>query len=138
MTIIDYYEDEYHNKFLVIFYNDRVDYCKVTSDGSQIEPMLRTTRKDFESFSANQAWRELNTVQKQEQMKGLVRLYKVKGQSFRICAISSGDDLQWAIIIEDIPQNWFKTSKKSFEDQWRDKLEDDVNTAFTMFGGMIE
>ena len=62
MTIIDYYEDEYHNKFLVIFYNDRVDYCKVTSDGSQIEPMLRTTRKDFESFSANQAWRELNTV----------------------------------------------------------------------------
>jgi hypothetical protein len=100
--------------------------------------MLRTTRKDFESFSANQAWRELNTVQKQEQMKGLVRLYKVKGQSFRICAISSGDDLQWAIIIEDIPQNWFKTSKKSFEDQWRDKLEDDVNTAFTMFGGMIE
>src|SRR5437016_4268063 len=85
---------------LISSYNDRVDYCKVTSDGSQIEPMLRTTRMEFESFSANQTWRELNNVQKQEQMKGLVRLYKVKGQSYRICAISSGDDLQWAIIIE--------------------------------------
>jgi hypothetical protein len=93
---------------------------------------------EFESFSANQTWRELDNVQKQEQMKGLVRLYKVKGQSYRICAISSGDDLQWAIIIEDIPQNWSKTSKQSFEDQWKDKLEDDNSTAFTMFGEMIE
>jgi hypothetical protein len=40
-------------------------------------------------------------------------------------------------MIEDIPQNWSKTSKQSFEAQW-DKLEDDNNTAFTMFGGLIQ
>lgn len=138
MTRIEYYEDEHHNKFLVISYNNRVDYCKVTSDGSQMEPMIRTTRTDFQIFSANQNWIELSNAQKQVLMKGLIKLYKVKGQTYRICAISSGDDLQWAIMIEDIPRDWSKTSKQSFEDQWGDKLEDDNNTAFTMFGGMIQ
>jgi hypothetical protein len=41
-------------------------------------------------------------------------------------------------MIEDIPRDWSKTSKQSFEAQWGDKLEDDNNTAFTMFGGLIQ
>jgi len=137
MTVIEYYEDEHRNKFLVVSYDNHIDYCKVNRDGLQIEPMIKTTRTDFESLRANQNWKELKDIHKQELMRGLVKLYKVKGQSYRICTISSGDNVQWTIMVEDIPQDWSKTSKKSFEDQWRDELEDDMNAAFTMFGGEI-
>ena len=128
MTLIEYYEDQQHNKFLVIPYNNRVDYCKVSSDGSQTEPTIRTTKADFQIFRANQNWVELNNVHRQEQMKGLVKLYKIKGESNRICAIHSGGYVQWSITIEGVPQNWLKTSNQSFEGQWKDKLEEDVMT----------
>jgi hypothetical protein len=64
-------------KILVISYNNDVDYCKVTKDSSQIEPLIRTNRTEFQIFSAKQNRMELSNAQKQEQMKGFVKLYKV-------------------------------------------------------------
>ena len=57
---------------------------------------------------------------------------------FGICAIYYGDNVQWTTIIEVIPENWSTTSRTTFEDQWRHNLEEEINTAFSMFGGNIE
>jgi hypothetical protein len=71
-------------------------------------------------------------------MKGLAKLYKVRGQSFGVCAVYCGDNVQWTKMIEDVPQNWSTTLRTIFEDQWSGNLEEDINTAFSMFDGNIE
>ncbi len=71
-------------------------------------------------------------------MKWLVKLYKVRGQSFGVCAVYCGDNVQWTKMIEDVPQNWSTTLRTIFEDQWSGNLEEDINTAFPVFDGNIE
>jgi hypothetical protein len=71
-------------------------------------------------------------------MKGLVKLYKVRGRSFGVCAVDCGDNVQWTKLIEDVPQNWSTTLRTIFEDQWSGNLEEDINTAFPVFDGNIE
>lgn len=71
-------------------------------------------------------------------MKRLVKSYKVRGQSFGVCAIYCGDNVQWTKMIEDVPQNWSTTLTIIFEDKWSGSLEEDTNTAFSMFDGNIE
>jgi len=87
---------------------------------------------------ANSGWLELEDKQEQKQMKGLVKLYKVRGQSFGVCAVYCGDNVQWTKMIEDVPQNWSTTLRTIFEDQWSGNLEEDINTAFPVFDGNIE
>lgn len=83
-------------------------------------------------------WIEMKDNIEQKQLEGLLKLYKVREQSFGICAIYYGDNVQWTTIIEVIPENWSTTSRTTFEDQWRHNLEEEINTAFSMFGGNIE
>ena len=123
---------------MVIFYDEKVDYCKVTTDDSEIGPMIRTTKSEFDTIRANNGWMDLNDNQEQNRMEGLVKLYKVREQVFGICPIYCGANVQWTETIEDIPQNWSTTLRTTFEDQWKDNLEEDVNTASSMFGGNIE
>jgi Zn-finger domain-containing protein len=123
---------------LVIFFDDKVDYCEITTDNSEISPMIRTTKSEFNTIKENNGWIELKDKQEQKQIEGLVKLYKVRGQSFGICAIYSGDNVQWTTTIDDIPQNWSTTLRTTFGDQWKDNLEEDINTAFSMFAGNIE
>ena len=87
---------------------------------------------------ANSGWLVLEDKQEQKQTKGLVKLYKVRGQSFGVCAVYCGDNVQWTKMIEDVPQNWSTTLRTIFEDQWSGNLEEDINTAFPMFDGNIE
>jgi hypothetical protein len=112
-----------------------VDYCKVTANDSEIIPMIRTTKLEFDMIRANNGWLQLKDKQEQ---KGLVKLYNIKGLSFRICTIYRGDNVQWTTMIDDIPQSWSTTSRTSFKDRWGDNLEEDYNTAFSMFDGNIE
>jgi hypothetical protein len=123
---------------LVIFFDYKVDYCEITTDNSEISPMMRTTKSEFNTIKENNGWIELKDKHEQKQIEGLVKLYKVRGQSFGICAIYCGDNVQWTITTDDIPQNWSTTSRTTFEDQWKDNLEEDINTAFSMFAGNIE
>ncbi|PWU78970.1 MAG: hypothetical protein DLM72_19760 [Candidatus Nitrosopolaris wilkensis] len=95
-------------------------------------PMIRTTKSEFETIGANSGWLELEDKQEQKQMKGLVKLSKVRGQSFGVCAAYCGDNVQWTKMIEDVPQNWSTTLRTFFEDQWSGNLEEDINTAFPM------
>lgn len=53
-------------------------------------PMIRTTKSEFETIRANSGWLELEDKQEQKQMKGLVKLSKVRGQSFGVCAAYCG------------------------------------------------
>jgi hypothetical protein len=39
---------------MVIFYDDKVDYCKVTTDDSEINPVIRTTRSEFDAIRDKQ------------------------------------------------------------------------------------
>jgi hypothetical protein len=57
--------------------------------------MIRTTKTEFDAIKANSGWIELDDKQEQKQVEGVVRLYKVRGQSFGICAIYCGGDVQW-------------------------------------------
>jgi hypothetical protein len=41
-------------------------------------------------------------------------------------------------MIEAIPQTWSTTLRTTFEDQWKDNLEEDINNASSMFGRNIE
>ena len=100
--------------------------------------MIRTTKSEFETIRGNSGWLELEDKQEQKQMKGLVKLYKVRGQSFGVCAVYCGDNVQWTKMIEDVPQNWSTTLRTIFEDQWSGNLEEDINTAFPVFDGNIE
>jgi hypothetical protein len=59
---------------MVIFYDDKFDYCKVTTDDSEISPVIRTTRSEFDAIRTNSGWLELEDKQEQKQMKGLVKL----------------------------------------------------------------
>jgi hypothetical protein len=120
---------------LVIFYDGKVDYCKVTANDSEMTPMMRTTKSEFDMIRANKGWQQLKDKQKE---KEVVNLFKIKGQSLQICAIYCGDNVQWATMIGDISQNWSTTLRTTFEDQWGDNLEEDYNTAFSMFDGNIE
>jgi hypothetical protein len=54
---------------MVIFYDDKVDYCRVTTDDSEISPMIRTTKSEFDTIRANSGWLELEDKQEQKQMK---------------------------------------------------------------------
>ena len=45
--------------------------------------------------------------------------------------------VQWTKMI-DVPQNWSTTLRTIFKDQWSGNLEEDTNTAFSMFDGNIE
>lgn len=101
---------------MVIFYDDKVDYYRVTTDDSEISPMIRTMKSEFETIRANSGWLELEDKQEQKQMKGLVKLYKVRGQSFGVCAVYCGDNVQRTKMIEDVPQNWSTTLRTIFED----------------------
>jgi DNA photolyase-like FAD binding protein len=49
--------------------------------------MIRTTKTEFDAIKANSGWIELDDKQEQKQVEGVVRLYKVRGQSFGICRI---------------------------------------------------
>jgi hypothetical protein len=40
-------------------------------------------------------------------------------------------------VIEDVPQNWSTKLRTIFDDQWSGNLEEDINTAFSMFDGNI-
>jgi hypothetical protein len=123
---------------LVIFSDDKVDYCEITTDNSEISPMMRTTKSEFNTIKENNGWIELKDKHEQKQIEGLVKLYKVRGQSFGICAIYCGDNVRWTTTTDDIPQNWSTTLRTTFEDQWKDNLEEDINTVFSMFAGNIE
>jgi hypothetical protein len=45
---------------MVISYDDKVDYCRVTTDDSEISPTIRTTKSEFETLRANSGWLELD------------------------------------------------------------------------------
>lgn len=49
--------------------------------------MIRTTKSEFDAISANSDWIEMKDNIEQKQLEGLVKLYKVREQSFGICAI---------------------------------------------------
>lgn len=100
--------------------------------------MIRTTKSEFETIRVNSGWLELEDKQEQKQMKGLVKLYKVRGQSFGVCAVYCGDNVQWTKMIEDVPQNSSTTLRTIFADQWSGNLEGVINTAFQVFNGNIE
>ena len=128
--MLKHYKDKEDEKFMAIFYDEKVDYCKLTTDDSEISPMIRTTKSEFDAISANSDWIEMKDNIEQKQLEGLLKLYKVREQSFGICAIYYGDNVQWTTIIEVIPENWSTTSRTTFEDQWRHNLEEENQYCF--------
>lgn len=51
--MLKHYKDKEDEKFMAIFYDEKVDYCKLTTDDSEISPMIRTTKSEFDAISAN-------------------------------------------------------------------------------------
>jgi hypothetical protein len=107
---------------LVIFYDEKVDYCKVTNDDSEIGSMIRTTKSEFDTIRSNNGWMDLNDNEERKRMEGLVKLYKVREQALGICAIYCGANVQWTKMIEAVPQIW----------------STHINNASSMFGRNIE
>jgi hypothetical protein len=123
---------------LVIFYDEKVDYCKVTNDDSEIGSMISTTKSEFDTIRSNNGWMDLNDNEERKRMEGLVKLYKVREQALGIRAIYCGASVQWTKMIEAVPQIWSTTLRTTFEDQWKDNLEEDINNASSMFGRNME
>jgi hypothetical protein len=131
------------NRILAVRYPSSVLWTKVGDDYAPAHPMFKYTYTEFDSMINTEGWKSSTDVanpqrNKLQELHGITKLYKVKGESYGILTITLANKVHWVKTREDNPVGqWTTITKEDFDSQWSDKLEEDKGTFFTYYGGEI-